>query len=129
MNILKQKAVSFLISTIILSIITIVYTSLLYTGKINNDSKAIYRTTFIIGTIVFFLFGLISGMIEKKHGFLSNFISGLIVISIIILIRLLSKRVILLNDWIKYAVYLISCMLGGILGVNMTFKRKKGKSK
>lgn len=125
MKLLKQKAISFLISLLILTIIVAVYTSLLYNGKISSDTKAIYRSTFIIGAVYFFIVGFLSGIIEKKKGFISSLISGLVLILIIILVRLLSKRVILINDWIKYIIYLGTCILGGIIGVNLTFKKKE----
>jgi putative membrane protein, TIGR04086 family len=127
MKLLKQKAISFLISLLILTIIVAIYTSLLYNGKISSDTKAIYRSTFIIGAVYFFIVGLLSGIIEQKKGFLSSFISGIILIIIIIVVRLLSKRVILLNDWVKYVIYLGMCIIGGIIGVNLTFKRKEKK--
>lgn len=125
MKLLKQKAISFLISLLILTIIVAVYTSLLFNGKISSDTKAIYRSTFIIGAVYFFIVGFLSGIIEKKKGFISSLISGLVLILIIILVRLLSKRVILINDWIKYIIYLGTCILGGIIGVNLTFKKKE----
>lgn len=125
MKLLKQKAISFLISLLILTIIVAIYTSLLYNGKISSDTKAIYRSTFIIGAVYFFIIGFLSGIIEKKKGFISSLISGLVLILIIILVRLLSKRVILINDWIKYIIYLGTCILGGIIGVNLTFKKKE----
>jgi len=125
MKLLKQKAISFLISFIILSIMVLVYTFLLYNGKISSDAKAIRRSTFIIGAFYFFILGFVSGLIEKKRGFISSLITGLALIVLIILIKLLSKQVIFVIDWLKYLVYLGCIIFGGILGVNVRAPKKK----
>lgn len=125
MKILKQKALSFLISLVIFTILTIIYTIFLYNGKISNQSKAIHTATLVIGIVTFFLYGLLTGIIEKQNGFLSCLISTLILLLIIVAIKLLSKRVILLGDWIKYAIYLGTSILGGIIGVNLISKKNK----
>lgn len=125
MKILKQKALSFLISLVIFTIIAIIYTILLYNGKINTETKSIHIATFIIGIITFFIYGLITGIVEKQNGFLSSLISTTIILIIIVVIKLLSKRVILPNDWLKYVIYLASSIFGGIIGVNLIPKKKK----
>ncbi len=125
MKLLKQKAISFLISFIILSIMVLVYTFLLYNGKISSDAKSIHRSTFIIGALYFFILGFVSGCIEKKRGFISSLITGLIFILLILFIKLLSKQVIFVTDWLKYLVYLGCIIFGGILGVNLKAPKKK----
>ncbi len=125
MKLLKQKAISFLISFIILSIMVLVYTFLLYNGKISSETQAIHRSTFIIGALYFFILGFVSGFIEKKRGFLSSLITGLVFILLILFIKLLSKQVIFVTDWLKYLVYLGCIVFGGILGVNLKAPKKK----
>lgn len=124
MKLLKSKAVSLLISLFIFSILIIVYTFLVFNGKIDSKSNVIYRFSVIIGGITFFIMGLISGIIEKKYGILSNFITGFILITIIIIIRLLSKNTLDGTDWLKYGIYLTTISLGGMLGVQLGTPKK-----
>ena len=88
MKLLKSKAISILISLFIFAIFTFIYTILVYNGKIEAKANDIYRFSIIIGAISFFLIGLISGIVEKKYGIISNFITGLILLIIIIVIKL-----------------------------------------
>ena len=97
MKLLKSKAISILISLFIFAIFTFIYTILVYNGKIEAKTNDIYRFSIIIGAISFFLIGLISGIVEKKYGIISNFITGLILLIIIIVIKLLSKVIVIIK--------------------------------
>ncbi len=120
-----KKAIVFLSSLFILLMTSLIYTFLIYKEKIDVSTAAIYRTTFIMGAIIFFIFGLITGIIEKKRGFLSSFISSIAIVVIIILIKLISKEQFQATYFIKYGVYVLTSVLGGILGVNLFAKNKK----
>lgn len=124
MKLLKSKAISILISLFIFAILTFIYTILVYNGKIEAKANDIYRFSIIIGAISFFLIGLISGIVEKKYGILSNFITGLILLIIIIVIKLLSKSTLEGTDWLKYGIYLITISLGGMIGVQLDARKK-----
>ena len=123
MKLLKSKAISILISLFIFAIFTFIYTILVYNGKIEAKTNDIYRFI-IIGAISFFLIGLISGIVEKKYGIISNFITGLILLIIIIVIKLLSKSTLEGTDWLKYGIYLITISLGGMIGVQLDTRKK-----
>ncbi|MFR7880698.1 MAG: TIGR04086 family membrane protein [Christensenellales bacterium] len=97
----------------------------MYKEKIDISTAGIYRTSFIIGAIIFFIYGLLTGITEKKKGFLSSFISTFIIIAIIIIVKLLSKQSFQPTNLIKYGVYLLTSVVGGILGVNLTSKVRK----
>lgn len=129
MQYLLKKSIILLISLFILFITALIYTFLLYNQKIDSSAASIYRTSFIIGTIIFFIYGILTGIIEKKHGFLSSFISSLIIITIIILVKVIAKNPLNIANFIKYGVYLLSSSIGGILGVNLFHKEKKIKHK
>ena len=120
MKLLKSKA----ISLFIFAIFTFIYTILVYNGKIEAKTNDIYRFSIIIGAISFFLIGLISGIVEKKYGIISNFITGLILLIIIIVIKLLSKSTLEGTDWLKYGIYLITISLGGMIGVQLDTRKK-----
>lgn len=124
MKLLKSKAISILISLFIFAIFTFIYTILVYNGKIKAKANDIYRFSIIIGAISFFLIGLISGIVEKKYGIISNFITGLILLIIIIVIKLLSKSTLEGTDWLKYGIYLITISLGGMIGVQLDTRKK-----
>ena len=124
MKLLKSKAISILISLFIFAIFTFIYTILVYNGKIEAKTNDIYRFSIIIGAISFFLIGLISGIVEKKYGIISNFITGLILLIIIIVIKLLSKSTFEGTDWLKYGIYLITISLGGMIGVQLDARKK-----
>lgn len=120
-----KKINCFLITLFILFITSLIYTFLIYKEKIDISTAGIYRTSFIIGAIIFFIYGLLTGITEKKKGFLSSFISTFIIIAIIIIVKLLSKQSFQPTNLIKYGVYLLTSVVGGILGVNLTSKSKK----
>lgn len=123
MNLLKSTLKSLLIFTIILSIITIIYTILIYNNILIKDPKQIKILAFITGIILFFIVGIVSGKKSEKNGWLRGLISGLLIYGIIIIIKSLNNN---LNDYfifIKITTYLLSSTLGGILGIN--FKRKR----
>ena len=120
MKLLKSKAISILISLFIFAI----FTFIVYNGKIEAKANDIYRFSIIIGAISFFLIGLISGIVEKKYGIISNFITGLILLIIIIVIKLLSKSTLEGTDWLKYGIYLITISLGGMIGVQLDTRKK-----
>lgn len=124
MKLLKSKAISILISLFIFAIFTFIYTILVYNGKIEAKTNDIYRFSIIIGAISFFLIGLISGIVEKKYGIISNFITGLILLIIIIVIKLLSKSTLEGTDWLKSGIYLITISLGGMIGVQLDTRKK-----
>ena len=100
------------------------YFYLYYNCKIEAKTNDIYRFSIIIGAISFFLIGLISGIVEKKYGIISNFITGLILLIIIIVIKLLSKSTLEGTDWLKYGIYLITISLGGMIGVQLDTRKK-----
>ena len=123
MNLLKSTLKSLLIFTIILSIITIIYTILIYNNVLIKDPKQIKIIAFITGIILFFIVGITSGKKSEKNGWLRGLISGLLIYGIIIIFKSLNNN---LNDYfifIKITTYLLSSTLGGILGINFKIKR------
>lgn len=124
MKLLKKKAVSFLITLIILFISVLIYTLLLYNGKINTSNESIYRSTLIIGAAIFFIYGLLTGVLEKRNGFISSILSTTILLLIIIIVKFISKSTNFPMDFIKYLIYILASGLGGIVGVNIGQKKK-----
>lgn len=125
MKFLKNKALSYFIFIIILAITIIIYTSLLYFGVISSNDNTVKIVSFVIGLTLFLILGLISGLKEKKSGWLAGFTSSLFLILIVIFINIISKNLTVMS-LIKYLAYVISSMLGGIIGVNII--SKKGES-
>ena len=118
MNFLKHKAKSFLIFLIILALILLIYTSLLYKEIIPNNTSTINITSYIIGIVLFFILGGISGIFETSKGWLGGITSGIIPVIVICIFKLISQS---LNSWllvVKYLSYIISSMVGGMIGIN-----------
>ncbi len=125
MKFLKNKALSYFIFIIILAITIIIYTSLLYFGVISSNDNTVKTVSFVMGLVLFLILGLISGLKEKKSGWLAGFTSSLFLVLIVIFINIISKNLTVMS-LIKHLAYVISSMLGGIIGVNII--TKKGES-
>ncbi len=123
MTFLKNKAKSFLLFFIILTISILVYTLLLHNQVISSSKNSVFITTFIIGIFLFLILGIISGLFEQKKGWLAGLTSGIILLIIVIIFKLCNKE--LDNPFliVKYLSFLTSSILGGILGIN--FKGRK----
>ncbi len=125
MSFLKNKAKTFLIFLFILAIILLIYTFLLYKELIPSNASTLRTTSFMVGIALFFILGGISGVFETSKGWLGGITSGIILVLIISLFKLFSHS---LNDWlliIKYLCYIISSMLGGMIGINFNKASKK----
>lgn len=129
MQFIKQKAITFLISFFIFILFTLIYTFILYFGKVSYTETSVYRFTFVIGVLSFFIYGFLTGKIEQRHGLLSSFLSSLMILVLVVLVHLLSKKSIDAPSWIKYASYLLAASLGGMLGVNFHSLKKKDNKK
>lgn len=55
---------------------------------------------------------------QDKNGIIKGFLLGILFISIIILIKLITKTSLFNTDIIKYIIYVIFSTIGGIMGVN-----------
>lgn len=122
MKYLLKKAIVFLITLFILAITSIIYTILLYNGIVNANTDTIYRTSFIIGAIIFFIYGILSGIVEQKKVLLSTLLSTSLILVIIIIIKNLSMDEFSATNYIKYAVYLVMSLLGSL--ISLSIKKK-----
>lgn len=113
----------YLIFTIILTIISFIYALLLQKGILFTTNPMFNRITFIVGLILFFILGLLSGIVAKKNGLVEGLLSSLIIISIVLLINLIIKIDIKPMFFIKMGSYLLCSMAGGIIGVNLVNKK------
>lgn len=113
----------YLIFTIILTICAFIYALLLNKQIISTSTTSFNRITFILGIILFFILGILSGVTAKKNGLIEGLFSALIIISIVLLLNLIFKIHIEAKFFIKAASYLLSSMAGGIIGVNKCTKK------
>ena len=88
MKFLKNKALSYFIFIIILAITIIIYTSLLYFGVISSNDNTVKTVSFVMGLVLFLILGLISGLKEKKSGWLAGCTSSLFLVLIVIFINI-----------------------------------------
>lgn len=124
----KKKIYQFILVyflfTIILTFIAFIYAILLKNKILSSTMPAFNNITFIIGVILFFILGLLTGIVAKKNGLLEGLLSALIILSIVLLINLIIKIEIKPFFFIKIGSYLLSSMAGGIVGVNIVSKNK-----
>ena len=113
----------YLIFTIILTIISFIYALLLHKGILYTTNPWFNNVTFIIGIILFFILGLLSGIVAKKNGLIEGLLSALIIIGIVLLFNLIIKIEIKPMFFIKLGSYLLSSMAGGIIGVNIVNRK------
>ena len=113
----------YLIFTIILTTVSFIYALLLKNGVLSSKNPSFKNITFVIGIILFFILGLLSGITAKKNGLIEGLLSSLIILSIVLLINLIIKIDIKPSFFIKLASFIISSMAGGIIGVNITNKK------
>ena len=67
----------YLIFTIILTTISFIYALLLHNGILFTTEPGFNNVTFIIGLILFFILGLLSGIVAKKNGLIEGLLSSL----------------------------------------------------
>lgn len=115
----------YLTFTIILSIVSFIYAILIKKEILFISYPSFKNITFIIGIILFFILGLLSGIISKKNGLLEGFLAALIILSIALLINLIIKIQLNHMFFIKVFSFLLSSMTGGVIGVNLTNKKIK----
>lgn len=127
MNWLSLKLKELLFFTISLSILMIIYTTLISLNIIPDDISLNRTITLIIGLFLFFLLGVISGKKEKKNGWLSGISSASLILLVIILIGIFMKNKIDIFLLSKYTCFLLCSMIGGMFGVNLKPKRKRVK--
>lgn len=124
----KNKLLKFvfiyLIFTIILTIFAFIYAILINNDTISLTNNSFRNISFIIGLLLFFILGLISGFVAKKNGLVEGLLSSLIVLAISMLLNLILKIQIQPLYFVKIISYLICAMAGGIIGVNLVNKNK-----
>ncbi|HHU55628.1 MAG TPA: TIGR04086 family membrane protein [Acholeplasmataceae bacterium] len=108
----------YLFFLIILSLFTLIYSLLIYFGKINSNMKSFNTSTFIIGIVCFFLLGFISGNVAQKNGLLEGLVAALFIILITLIINLFVKVDFNFRTFVKVVTFLVSSSLGGVIGVN-----------
>ena len=73
---------------------------------------------------MFFILGLLSGIVAKKNGLIEGLLAALIIIAIVLLINLIVKIQLKPMFFIKMGSFLLSSSAGGIIGVNIVNKNK-----
>lgn len=116
---IKNKLKELLYISIIFLITNLIYTILIYFQILKLETSTIRTVTYITGLIIFLLYGFISGIKEGKNGWLSGITSGLIIIITTIILNIFIKNDFNFAYFIKLLTYLICCIVGGIIGVNI----------
>jgi len=114
----------YLIFTIILTSFAFIYALLLHKGIFSTANNSFKTITFVFGIIMFFILGLLSGIVAKKNGLIEGLFSSLIILAIVLLLNLIIKIEIKPMFFIKLGSFILSSMAGGIIGVNLVNKNK-----
>lgn len=121
---IKNKLKELLFISIIFLITILIYTILIYFQILKVDTSSLRTITYITGLVLFLIYGIISGLIEKKNGWLSGATSGLIIIILFFILNLFSDNKLDFSYFIKLLTYLINSMIGGIIGINLNGDKK-----
>ena len=122
MNFIKNTAKSYLLFLIIMPIIIIIYTIFMYSSNKIIDESLLNKSSFGVMLLLFFMLGIINGLINKEKGLICGALPTLILFIFIIIIRLFAKNLNYLVIIKTLASTLISA-IGGLLGTNL--KKKK----
>ena len=123
-----KKSFVFLISFIILLLSCLIYTILLYNNLVDTNIGKIYQVTFIMGTIFFFILGIIISLMKKEKSFFTCLLFTSCFLIIIIMVKLITKSFVY-PSLIKYGIYLFSSLLGAMLFRKKVIKKPKKRLK
>jgi len=83
----------------------------------------IFLVSFLVGLVILFISGVITGIKGKEHGWLLGGFVGIIFILMIVFIQYVGlEEQILLKQSIYLITYMLSAMIGSVVGVNFTHK-------
>ena len=108
----------FLLSFLILLLITIIYTILLFYNILNINSLSSKIIPLIIGLATFFFLTLFFTSSITKKGWLKGIIIGLLFLITPIIYRFFNNTLFHFSILIKYLSYLLISSLAGIINVN-----------
>lgn len=114
MNLLKKALKTLLLFTIILSVFTLSYTIIIFNIKKEISDNTLVTISFFTTIVLFIILGLITSIIFKRKRLITSSLFAIIVISISIIIKYLTKDI---NDinFAKYGIYLLSSIISSII--------------
>lgn len=115
---IKNKLISYIAFVLIISLFSVIYSLLIYYGKLSSSGKSFNIWTFLIGIVSFYFLGLFSGNCAQKNGLIEGLTAALIIILLSLLANLIIKQPLVTKSFVKTASFLVSASLGGIMGVN-----------
>ena len=114
-----KKLICYLIFIFIVCLTLGIYALLLYKNKASNNEKTLYIYSYVIGGLLFFILGLLKGLVIKNNGLLEGLLSGVFVMFIILLTNFIINKSFTYFNLIKIVAYLVLSTIGGIIGVNL----------
>lgn len=121
MQFIKNTAKSYLFFIISISIISLIYTSIIYFTHTSITTKTLNIISLFVTIFIFFILGIYISILFKEKGLMNSFLISLILILIILFFKLITKSY-TSSYLIKALCSIFAASIGGILGVN--FKRK-----
>lgn len=107
----------FTIVSLSLISLLVIFSLLVLSNKINSENS---NFVYLMGTIILFISGFLLSNHYQKQGFLIGSIQAICFLVLFCLLNILAyNQSISFNILIKFAIYLLSGTLGGVLGVNI----------
>lgn len=121
MQFIKNTAKSYLFFLLIIGISTFIYTLILYFSNYSISNYTLKIISFFISILIFFILGIYISHIFKEKGLMNSFLVTLILLSLILLFKIITK-----TFETNYLIKAFSCIfcssLGGIIGINLKKK-------
>ena len=115
----KAKNISkYLLILVILIFLLLIYTFLGYMNIISLTPQLNKTITIIIGSLFFLITSYFLTKNKLSKGIIRGTFIGLILITFFLVINIILKNKLNLLSFIKYSIYLVVSIIGGIIGVN-----------
>lgn len=118
-----NKIKSYLYITIIFFLFTMLYTFLVFKSVLTLSSSTNKVISLIIGSLLFFFYAFTHTIRKDSKGIIRGFIIGITLSIVIIILNLIFKSSFSVSDIYKYAIYIVSSIIGGIIGINKHNKK------
>ncbi len=116
-----NKSISGIFKILLISLFFLLLFSFIYTLMIKNKTgtQNYNIPASIIGGLIFFIIGFLSSNHHQKKGILTSFLYSFIIVIILFLIINLTNTKYNPLIIVKYLIFIISSIIGGIFGVNV----------
>ena len=113
-----HNIIKYLCSLLILVMFLLIYTFLGYKNVIPLTPTSNKIFTIILGSLIVLITSYNLTKRKNQKGIIFGLLNGILIISFLIILNLLTRSKIDLSDIYKYLIYIFVSIIGGIIGVN-----------